>query len=139
MGFSRQEYWSGLPFPSPGDLPNTGTNQEEKSPGWKQSTLTLYARVEQLSKTSQIFVSKTRHWTLETSFLCGQPVHCGMLNASVAGTQTRTLQDHAHTPPPHPKLRQLRPSPETAKLLAEQKHLDEKPWFESLYTHNAQT
>ena len=21
-GFSRQEYWSGLPFPSPGDLPN---------------------------------------------------------------------------------------------------------------------
>ena len=24
MGFSRQEYWSGLPFPSPGDLPNSG-------------------------------------------------------------------------------------------------------------------
>ena len=24
MGFSRQEYWSGLPFPSPGDLPDTG-------------------------------------------------------------------------------------------------------------------
>ena len=23
-GFSRQEYWSGLPFPSPGDLPNSG-------------------------------------------------------------------------------------------------------------------
>ena len=22
MGFSRQEYWSGLPFPSPGDFPN---------------------------------------------------------------------------------------------------------------------
>ena len=22
MGFPRQEYWSGLPFPSPGDLPN---------------------------------------------------------------------------------------------------------------------
>ena len=22
LGFSRQEYWSGLPFPSPGDLPN---------------------------------------------------------------------------------------------------------------------
>ena len=25
MGFPRQEYWSGLPFPSPGDLPETGT------------------------------------------------------------------------------------------------------------------
>ena len=24
MGFSRQEYWSGSPFPSPGDLPNPG-------------------------------------------------------------------------------------------------------------------
>ena len=24
LGFSRQEYWSGLPFPSPGDLPNRG-------------------------------------------------------------------------------------------------------------------
>ena len=24
MGFSRQDYWSGLPFPSPGDLPNSG-------------------------------------------------------------------------------------------------------------------
>ena len=24
VGFPRQEYWSGLPFPSPGDLPGTG-------------------------------------------------------------------------------------------------------------------
>ena len=24
MGFSRQEYWSGVPFPSPGDLPDPG-------------------------------------------------------------------------------------------------------------------
>ena len=26
MGFSRQEYWSGLPFPSPGHLPDPGSN-----------------------------------------------------------------------------------------------------------------
>ena len=25
MGFPKQEYWSGLPFPSPGDLPDPGT------------------------------------------------------------------------------------------------------------------
>ena len=25
MGFSRQEYWNELPFPSPGDLPDPGT------------------------------------------------------------------------------------------------------------------
>ena len=30
MGFSRQEYWSGLLFPSPGDLPDTGI--EPRSP-----------------------------------------------------------------------------------------------------------
>ena len=30
MGFPRQEYWSRLPFPSPGDLPNPGT--EPRSP-----------------------------------------------------------------------------------------------------------
>ena len=24
LGFSRKEYWGGLPFPSPGDLPNPG-------------------------------------------------------------------------------------------------------------------
>ena len=33
MGFSRQEYWSGLPFPSPGDLPNPGIEAaSHKSP-----------------------------------------------------------------------------------------------------------
>ena len=30
MGFSRQEYWSGLPFPSPGGLPDPGI--EPRSP-----------------------------------------------------------------------------------------------------------
>ena len=29
-GFSRQEHWNGLPFPSPGDLPNPGA--ESRSP-----------------------------------------------------------------------------------------------------------
>ena len=28
MGFSRQGYWSGLPFPPPGDLPNPGIEPE---------------------------------------------------------------------------------------------------------------
>ena len=31
MGFSRQEYWSGLPFPSPGDLPNPGIEPESSA------------------------------------------------------------------------------------------------------------
>ena len=34
MEFSRSEYWSGLPFPSPGDLPNPG--MESRSPALQQ-------------------------------------------------------------------------------------------------------
>ena len=37
MGFSRQEYWSGLPFPSPGDLPNPGI--EPASPALEAGSL----------------------------------------------------------------------------------------------------
>ena len=37
MGFSRQEYWSRLPFPSPGDLPNPGI--ESESLHWQMSSL----------------------------------------------------------------------------------------------------
>ena len=38
MGFSRQEYWSGLPFPSPGNLPDPGI--EPGSPVLEAGTLT---------------------------------------------------------------------------------------------------
>ena len=37
MEFSRQEYWSGLPFPSPGDLPNPGI--ESRSPALQADAL----------------------------------------------------------------------------------------------------
>ena len=36
-GFSRYEYWSGLPFPSPGDLPNSGI--EPGSPALQADSL----------------------------------------------------------------------------------------------------
>ena len=38
MGFSRQEYWSGLPFPSPGDLSDPGI--EPRSPALQADALT---------------------------------------------------------------------------------------------------
>ena len=38
MGFPRQEYWGGLPFPSPGDLPDTGINP--RSPALQADALT---------------------------------------------------------------------------------------------------
>ena len=37
MGFSRQEYWNGLPFPSPKDLPDPGT--EPGSPALQADSL----------------------------------------------------------------------------------------------------
>ena len=37
MGFSRQAYWSGLPFPSPGDLPDPGI--EPRSPALQADSL----------------------------------------------------------------------------------------------------
>ena len=37
MEFSRKEYWNGLPFPSPGDLPNPGI--EPRSPALQADAL----------------------------------------------------------------------------------------------------
>jgi len=42
MGFSRQEYWSGLPCPPPGDLPDPGI--EPTSPALQVDSLSLSHR-----------------------------------------------------------------------------------------------
>ena len=39
MEFSRQEYWSGLPFPSPKDIPDLGI--KSGSPAWQADSLPL--------------------------------------------------------------------------------------------------
>jgi hypothetical protein len=39
MGFSRQEYWNGFPFPSPEDLPNPGI--KHTSPSMQADSLLL--------------------------------------------------------------------------------------------------
>ena len=51
MGFSRQEYWSGLPFPSPGDLPDPGI--ESKSPSLRADALTSEPPGETEKKSTQ--------------------------------------------------------------------------------------
>ena len=41
MAFSRREYWSGLPFSTPGDLPNPGIEPASlKSPAWQAGSFT---------------------------------------------------------------------------------------------------
>ena len=46
MGFPRQEYWSGLPFLSPGDLPNPGI--EPESPAFQADSLPYEPQVKPL-------------------------------------------------------------------------------------------
>ena len=61
MGFSRQEYWSGLPFPSPEDLPDPGI--EPRSPTLQAGALTSEPPGKP-SKQSQEFYNSNKH-------LCG--------------------------------------------------------------------
>ena len=52
MGFSRQEYWSGLPYPPPGDLPN---------PGIEPASLTSPALAGRFFTTSATWEAHTKH------------------------------------------------------------------------------
>ena len=52
MEFSRKEYWSGLPFPSPGDLPDPGI--EPGSPAFQADTLTSEPPVPSTAYTLEI-------------------------------------------------------------------------------------
>ena len=51
MEFSRQEYWSGLPIPSPGDLPDPGI--EPGSPALQADSLPLEPQGKQLVRSSK--------------------------------------------------------------------------------------
>ena len=74
MEFSRQEYWSGLPFPSPGDLPGPGI--EPRSPALQAATR------EALYWSGQLFLSlrglpnpgiEPRSPTLQVDSLLSEP------------------------------------------------------------------
>ena len=61
MEFSRQEYWSGLPSPSPGDLPNPGikpgspTLQADSLPSELPGKPPFYTKLK-VSKKSKMFI-----------------------------------------------------------------------------------
>ena len=58
MGFSRQEYWSGLPFPPPGDLPDPGIkSNKQDSPMTQKLKLSV--------QFSRSVVSDSLHWKLK--------------------------------------------------------------------------
>ena len=56
MGFYRQEYWSGLPFPSPGDLPNSGI--EPRSPTLEADALPSEPPAKFLISTNLFLIKK---------------------------------------------------------------------------------
>ena len=60
MGVSRQEYWSRLPFPPPGDLPNPGT--EPRSPTTQADSLPV-----ELPEKPQLYPSEVVSNKLELS------------------------------------------------------------------------
>ena len=66
MGFSRQEYWRGLPFPSPGDLPDPGI--EPGSPTLQADTLPSEPPGELLQRFSQKEQSSCHHQSLQILF-----------------------------------------------------------------------
>ena len=87
MGFSRQEYWRGLPFPSPGDLPNPGI--EPGSPALQANSLPTELQGKPIHglrhvETSQVLVAQSCP-TLRNPMDCSPPgssVH-GILQARI--------------------------------------------------------
>ena len=79
MGFSREEYWSALPFPTPGDLPDPGI--EPASPAWQADSWPLshlgrpswwWGRQQSGNKARigilRSVVSTTQRWSLRSCF-----------------------------------------------------------------------
>ena len=98
MGFSREEYWGGLPFPFPGDLPShPGT--EPGSPALKEDSLSA----ESLEKL-------TIHLLNNTTFLAGwRPWQCTAYIFMTTGCKediwfTRTLPDSGVSKSPFSKM-----------------------------------
>ena len=69
MGFSRQEYWSGLPFPSPGDLPNPAIDprspalQTDALPSEPYVLMTMILKLTSLSRAGQHYLV-SRHLSI---------------------------------------------------------------------------
>ena len=70
MGFSRKEYWSGLPFPSPDDLPNPGVK-----PGSSALQAESLPTEREESPVLLLAEGNGRRWRLKPSKTCRIPGH----------------------------------------------------------------
>ena len=103
MGFSRQEYWRGVPFPSPGDLPNPRIKPESpvlagrffttESPGKLPGNIYPFPKLIWLGI----------HFCLETTSFLGVCVPCTSFESSLKCKWSRS--QGSQDPPPVPRSR----------------------------------
>ena len=88
MGFSRQEYWSGLPFPSPEDLPDPGI--EPGSPVLQADSLPFELQGRPLGSTLLFVVQLLSHvWLFAAPWTAAR-------QASLSITNSWSLLTHVH-------------------------------------------
>ena len=95
MGFSRQEYWSGLPFPSPGDRPNPEVKSMSlTSPalaaGFFTTNTTWEAR-EQLEANKRDNLEEMNSFLERYSILRQNQGEIGNMNRTITSTKIETL------------------------------------------------
>ena len=90
MEFSRQEYWSGLPFPSQGDLPHTGI--KPVSPAWQVNSLPLS---HQGSQVDRKVIQPCCSVTQSCPTLC-DPMDCSIPGLPVPHYLPKFAQVHVH-------------------------------------------
>ena len=73
MGFLRQEYWNGLPFPSPGDLPNPGI--KPSSPALQVDYLTTEPQGKLISYYSHVQTLTSKYVLISYTFLSFVSLH----------------------------------------------------------------
>ena len=101
-GFSRQEHWSGLPCPPPGDLPNPGI--KPRSPALQADSLLFdppgkpkNTGVDSLSLLQQIFPTQESNWGLQhCRQILYQLNYQGSLIASLKLGQVSILRKQEH-------------------------------------------
>ena len=74
-GFPRQEYWSGLPFPSPGDLPHPGI--EPRTPALRTDSLLSEPQGLEPIRTQEKDVIQSTHLSISLDLLGHQEAHWG--------------------------------------------------------------
>jgi len=121
MGFSRQEYWSGLPFPSPEDLPNPGV--ELRSPALQLDSLPFELQGSPCSRFSSVAQSCLTLCHPTACSTPGFPVHHQLREL----TQAHVHQVSDAIQPSHPLLSAY---PPTINLSQHQRLFQ---WISSLY------